>query len=640
METVLIVGSTGNIGIAAAHGALQPGRKVLAVVRSQASADKLIKAVGSADGITTVVADVTSDTGIKGVVDRVRAGELPAFQHVYACAGGEYTPIKLTEITTEAFRRNMTAGFEANFFAYRDTIGYLVAQNHPDSTWTLCTGAQGDLATFPLPAMTQGPLFSMATAASRENADTNVRFVEVYLAFLVQVDEVAAERNAVPSSEFGKVYAKILDDRAVRGARVWVQERGDMETLRKPVQILLHGNRFLDPRGHDLDAVRNPRVVVELDLDARHGQRGREPGVLPAEQVQLPDVDKDGRQAAQLVRLCAARRHVHGHVVVGALRARLAARVRRPAQVVGHVVPQVVAVQRVVVGALGAVVQHGTSSTAAGPGCSGATRYPGTNTWLRVWAAMEPAGWRLLAALPMIRPPPKQNMMARAGGRVVVVVAVVAVGSSWLVPPVSAAAVGGSGAKCRTSIGVPSADVTEWEGSWVAPGGTGPDANWPWNMARSSDTSLGLPMNGLPFQIGCSSGSTGEAIIRVPHQRTKAVNRAYCCQLVADFGLPHCYNNPAGAGWPKSPAVGYRIIALLQQPGCSLLNKTVSSWVPNAAGQGAGKEWRPWSPSLIVGNSSCDMIVTGRNPNWSWQAARVTYAVYHVLFTLTFRYRD
>ncbi|EHA54497.1 hypothetical protein MGG_01368 [Pyricularia oryzae 70-15] len=232
METVLIVGSTGNIGIAAAHGALQPGRKVLAVVRSQASADKLIKAVGSADGITTVVADVTSDTGIKGVVDRVRAGELPAFQHVYACAGGEYTPTKLTEITTEAFRRNMTAGFEANFFAYRDTIGYLVAQNHPDSTWTLCTGAQGDLATFPLPAMTQGPLFSMATAASRENADTNVRFVEVYLAFLVQVDEVAAERNAVPSSEFGKVYAKILDDRAVRGARVWVQERGDMETLR------------------------------------------------------------------------------------------------------------------------------------------------------------------------------------------------------------------------------------------------------------------------------------------------------------------------------------------------------------------------------------------------------------------------
>ncbi|TLS29609.1 hypothetical protein PpBr36_00879 [Pyricularia pennisetigena] len=202
METVLIVGSTGNIGIAAAHGALQAGRKVLAVVRSQASADKLIKAVGSAEGITTVVADVTSDTAIKGVVDRVRAGELPAFQHVYACV------------------------------AYRDTIGYLVEQNHPDSTWTICTGAQGDLATFPLPAMTQGPLYSMATAASRENADTNVRFVEVYLGFLVQVDDVAAERGAVPSSEFAKVYTKILEDRAVKGARVWVEKKEDMETLR------------------------------------------------------------------------------------------------------------------------------------------------------------------------------------------------------------------------------------------------------------------------------------------------------------------------------------------------------------------------------------------------------------------------
>ncbi|TLD26445.1 hypothetical protein PspLS_04586 [Pyricularia sp. CBS 133598] len=232
METVLIVGSTGNIGIAATHGALQAGRKVLAVVRSQASADKLIKAIGSSDGITTVVADITSDAGIKGVVDRVRAGELPAFQHVYACAGGEYSPIKLTEITTEVFRRNMSSAFESNFFAYRDTIGYLVEQNHPDSTWTICTGAQGDLGLFPLPAMTQGPLFSMATAASRENADTNVRFVEVYLGFLVLVDGVAAENNAVPSSEFGKVYAKILDDRAVKGARVWVQKKEDIETLR------------------------------------------------------------------------------------------------------------------------------------------------------------------------------------------------------------------------------------------------------------------------------------------------------------------------------------------------------------------------------------------------------------------------
>ena len=37
--------------------------------------------------------------------------------------------------------------------AYRDTAGYLLEQNHPNSTWTICTGAQGDLGTFSIPAM-------------------------------------------------------------------------------------------------------------------------------------------------------------------------------------------------------------------------------------------------------------------------------------------------------------------------------------------------------------------------------------------------------------------------------------------------------------------------------------------------------
>lgn len=85
METVLVVGSTGNIGTSAVIGALRSGRKVLAIVRSQASAEKLVKTVGSRDNITFVEADITSGTGVKGVVDRVKAGELPSFQHVYSC---------------------------------------------------------------------------------------------------------------------------------------------------------------------------------------------------------------------------------------------------------------------------------------------------------------------------------------------------------------------------------------------------------------------------------------------------------------------------------------------------------------------------------------------------------------------------
>lgn len=84
METVLIVGATGNIGVSAVKAVLQTGRHVLAAVRDQASAEKLFHHVGTKDGITIVEADVCSENGVQAIVDLVRQDKLPAFQHVYA----------------------------------------------------------------------------------------------------------------------------------------------------------------------------------------------------------------------------------------------------------------------------------------------------------------------------------------------------------------------------------------------------------------------------------------------------------------------------------------------------------------------------------------------------------------------------
>lgn len=83
-ETVLIVGSTGNIGLSGVKGALNSGRKVLAVVRNDESAQKIYDYIGSKQNITTVVADIMTDDGVKSVVDRVKGGQLPAFQHVFS----------------------------------------------------------------------------------------------------------------------------------------------------------------------------------------------------------------------------------------------------------------------------------------------------------------------------------------------------------------------------------------------------------------------------------------------------------------------------------------------------------------------------------------------------------------------------
>lgn len=83
-ETVLVFGASGNMGIAAIIGALNAKHNVIAIVRNEASAEKIFKYVGTREGITTVEADTTSEDSIKGVVDQVREGKLPAFQHVWA----------------------------------------------------------------------------------------------------------------------------------------------------------------------------------------------------------------------------------------------------------------------------------------------------------------------------------------------------------------------------------------------------------------------------------------------------------------------------------------------------------------------------------------------------------------------------
>lgn len=120
--------------------------------------------------------------------------------------------------------------------AYRATIPYLLSQPNP-TTFTLITGAIGDAGWWSGPAMTQGALFSLGVAAELENRDTNVRFNEVYLAFLVNVDEEAVKEEAakngvVKASDFARVYEGLLARDEIRGARVLLSGPGDIGTLR------------------------------------------------------------------------------------------------------------------------------------------------------------------------------------------------------------------------------------------------------------------------------------------------------------------------------------------------------------------------------------------------------------------------
>ncbi|KAM0278362.1 hypothetical protein ACHAQH_005182 [Verticillium albo-atrum] len=190
-QTVLIAGATGHIGISAIQGAPRSGKQVLAIVRSETSAEKIWKHIGNTDQVTTVIADGTSDNGVQTVVDQVRAGDLPAFQHVYSAVGGKNTDISMLDTSTEMLRQAMAINLEPNFYAYRATIPYLLELADEKCTWTICTGAQGEWGERALPGMSQGALFPMSNAASRALAGTNVRFNEIFLACRVEVDDEA-----------------------------------------------------------------------------------------------------------------------------------------------------------------------------------------------------------------------------------------------------------------------------------------------------------------------------------------------------------------------------------------------------------------------------------------------------------------
>ncbi|EXJ83702.1 hypothetical protein A1O1_07326 [Capronia coronata CBS 617.96] len=292
MERVLVVGATGNIGVSAIIAALRSKREVLALVRNQAATEKLYRHVGTKTGITTVEADATSEEGVQSVVDRVRAGKLPSFQHVYEAGKNETSwnllrekekerqpdiwarkkcthgskrfswgfasrldgvrkqssltkemsivgvwnpknPLYTVDLTS--YRETMKINAESAFSAYRATIPYLLEQGNPHSTWTMVTGGAGRSGVAGVTAVSQGALFSLAAVASRELDKTNVRFNEAYLDYRVEYDaNCDGEANAwkMKASDYAKVYEAILADEQVKGCRVTVESPKDLEKLR------------------------------------------------------------------------------------------------------------------------------------------------------------------------------------------------------------------------------------------------------------------------------------------------------------------------------------------------------------------------------------------------------------------------
>ena len=80
--------------------------------------------------------------------------------------------------------------------------------------------------------MTQGALYSMANVACLDNADTNVRFNEIYLGLFVMAGAAADQFGVMKASEFAIAYEKILARPDIKGCRVMVCKPEDLTELR------------------------------------------------------------------------------------------------------------------------------------------------------------------------------------------------------------------------------------------------------------------------------------------------------------------------------------------------------------------------------------------------------------------------
>ncbi|KAF1731200.1 hypothetical protein CRV24_009279 [Beauveria bassiana] len=216
-DTVLVIGASGKIGVPAILAARRVGYNVLAVIRNEQSRSKLLRHVGSQEGITFTYGDPTQEQDLVNVVDQVKAGKLPDFQHVFTAV------------------------------AYRATIDYLLEKASPKATFTILTGGLATMGYGGVNSIAAGALASLAAVMTFENLKTNVRVNEIHLSHIVTYDSEIEEKGAAvgsKASEFARVYEEILRREDIKASRISVADDSDIYELR--IEDKLPSSKYLD----------------------------------------------------------------------------------------------------------------------------------------------------------------------------------------------------------------------------------------------------------------------------------------------------------------------------------------------------------------------------------------------------------
>lgn len=215
--TAVVFGATGNVGWGVARALLDRGARVIAPIRSSASAASLEASLGGQTRLHVVVGDPSTLDGARELARL--AAEHGAVDHVVASMGPWWQKGRIVDQPEAEYRAVMQQSLDCHVFAAQAFLPGLAPRKN--ATYTIITGA-GAKMSIPgtgLLVVAASGLLGLARMLRAEHADDEVRVNEVMIATRV---ERAARPGVVPSEQFGAAIGNLLQS-GVRGQQLEFQ---------------------------------------------------------------------------------------------------------------------------------------------------------------------------------------------------------------------------------------------------------------------------------------------------------------------------------------------------------------------------------------------------------------------------------
>jgi NAD(P)-dependent dehydrogenase (short-subunit alcohol dehydrogenase family) len=198
-KVVLVAGGTGGLGRAVSRAFLEEGATVIVTYRNQAEFASLAEAAGTNSPLEGHTVDVTDESAVGQLMDRVMAkhGRLDAMVNtVGAYAGG----VKLWDMDTKVFDRMMTLNLRSGLLLSRAVVPPMLRMGRGAIVNVASKAALEHAAGNAAYAASKAAALAMMDSLAEELKGTGVRVNSI----LPSIFDTEANRQAMPGADFAK----------------------------------------------------------------------------------------------------------------------------------------------------------------------------------------------------------------------------------------------------------------------------------------------------------------------------------------------------------------------------------------------------------------------------------------------------